>query len=93
MLPIELPLPDSKTRGRFYGKSYSHAIILALPNLPYSFLDLSVISRTKEGVGCVEGARLRSQAEGWKDPAEQAQWKSVSPESLEAPVPHVWEVG
>lgn len=75
------------------GKSYSHAIILALPNLPYSFLDVSVISRSKEGVGCVEGARLRSQAEGWKDPAEQAQWKNVSPESLEAPVPRVWEVG
>ena len=88
-----MPLPNSKTRGRFYGESGSHAIILALPNLPYSFLDVSVIPRTKEGVGCVERARLRSQGEGWKDPAEQARWKCVSPESLEAPVPHVWEVG
>lgn len=78
-LPIELLLPDSKTRGRFYGKSGSHAIILALPNLPYSFFYVSVIPRTKEGVGCVEGARLRSQGEGWKDPAEQARLEMCQP--------------
>lgn len=93
-MPIELPPPGSKTRGRFYRRAGSHVIILALLNLPYSFLAVSVIPRTKEGgVGCAEGRRLRRKGKGWKDPAEQAQWKYISPESLKAPVPCAREVG
>lgn len=53
-LPIELSMPGSKIRGRFYGRCGSHAITLALPNQSYGFLAVPVIPKTKEGGGVVQ---------------------------------------
>lgn len=65
-------VPGSETRGRFYGKGGSCAIILALQNPSHCFWAVSVVPTAKAGVvGFVKGARLRRQGAGWKDPAEQ----------------------
>lgn len=57
----------ARQEGAFMGE-------VALPNLSHSCLSVSLIPKTKGGVvGCAEGARLRSQGEGWKYPAEQVQ--------------------